>query len=114
MRKSRKRASRKRASRKQEKLNSGSRKRINIYKMNRVHPLQICALANLTDQTIQQLYNDYPELYEIYEPQRLQAIRDLYVKKLIQSSREYINNLDYNYINLDANYINNLIYNLSL
>ena len=108
MRKSRRRVSRKRVSRKR-----ASRKRVNTYKMNRVYPLQICALANLTDQTIQQLYNNYPILYEIYEPLRLQAIRDLYLKKPIgKSSREYINNLHDNYINY-INTINNLIYNLS-
>ena len=103
MRKSRRRVSRKRVSRKR-----ASRKRVNTYKMNRVYPLQICALANLTDQNIQILRNNYPTLYEIYGPQRLQAIRDLYIRKPILSSRERINLI--NNLDNDRNIINILLY----
>ena len=103
MRKSRKRASRAKSRRKRT-----SRKRVNIYKMHKVHPLQICALANLTDQNIQILRNNYPTLYEIYGPQRLQAIRDLYVRKPILSSRERINLI--NNLDNDRNIINILLY----
>ncbi len=103
MRKSRKRASRAKSRRK-----CTSRKRVNIYKMDKVHPLQICALANLTDQNIQKLYDNYPILYERYGPQRLQAIRDLYIRKPILSSRERINLI--NNLDNDRNIINILLY----